>query len=175
MTQTATLNTQPVNTVALEGVATNMLLVEWQVKLQQQLSLQQSLIEEQQQQIETQQKQIEQLEEELHKLKNRSSKNSSVPPTSDQLKKPSDKSKRSKGKKRGPKYNHPGKTWNGFGQPDQVEKLEMENCPVCGADVEPVEAAPEKVQQVAELVAQPIEIWEYHRLLYQCPNCGWSG
>ncbi len=80
MTQTATLNTQPVNTVAIEGVATNMLLVEWMVKLQQQLSLQQSLIEEQQQQIETQQKQIEQLEEELHKLKNRSSKNSERPP-----------------------------------------------------------------------------------------------
>ncbi len=175
MTQTAMFFTEPVNPVAREEVAINVLLVEWLVKLQQQLSVKQRLIEEQQQQIEAQQKQIEQLKEELHKLKNRSSKNSSVPPSSDQLKKPSDKSKRSKGNKRGPKYDHPGKTRNGFGQPDQVEKLEMENCPVCGADVEPVEEAPEKVQQVAELVAQPGEIWEYRRPLYECSNCGWSG
>lgn len=32
-----------------------------------------------------------------------------------------------------------------------------------------------KVQQVAELVEQPIEIREYHRPLYQCPKCGWTG
>ena len=51
----------------------------------------------------------------------------------------------------------------------------MENCPQCGADVEPVEGAPQKVQQVAELVEQPIEIREYHRPLYQCPKCGWTG
>ena len=87
MTENATLNTQLANTVAFEGVATNLLLVEWMVKLQQQLSLQQRRIEEQQQQISAQHKQIEQLKEELHKLKNRSSKNSSVPPSSDQLKK----------------------------------------------------------------------------------------
>jgi len=39
-----------------------------------------------------------------------------------------DKSKRKKEKKRG-KYDHPGKTRNGFGEPDEVEKLELENCP----------------------------------------------
>ncbi len=60
------------------------------------------------------------MKEERDKLKNRDSKNSSVPPSSDQLKKPSDKKKRKKGKKRGPKYNHPGKTRNGFGQPDKI-------------------------------------------------------
>ncbi len=80
MTENATLNTQLANTVAFEGVATNLLLAEWIVKLQQQLSVKQRLIEEQQQQIEAQQKQIEQLKEELHKLKNRSSKNSERPP-----------------------------------------------------------------------------------------------
>ncbi len=68
------------NPVAREEVATNVLLVEWLVKLEQQLSVKQRLIEEQQQQIEAQQKQIEQLKEELHKLKNRSSKNSERPP-----------------------------------------------------------------------------------------------
>ncbi len=80
MTQTAMFFTEPVNPVAREEVATNVLLVEWLVKLEQQLSVKQRLIEEQQQQIEAQQKQIEQLKEELHKLKNRSSKNSERPP-----------------------------------------------------------------------------------------------
>jgi len=82
---------------------------------------------------------------------------------------------RKKGKKRGPKYNHPGTTRNGFGTPDLVESLELESCRVCGADVEPVAGAPDKVQQVAELVEQPVSIREYHRRLYRCPKCGWDG
>ena len=175
MTLTATGYSQPVMTVADEQLATNVLLVEWLVKLQQQLSLKQRLIEQQQQQISAQQQEIEQLKEERDKLKNRSSQNSSVPPSSDLLKKPSDKSRRKKGNKRGPKYNHPGTTRNGFGIPDQIVTLELENCPVCGTALEPVEEAPQKVQQVAEVVEQPVEIREYRRPLYQCPNCGWSG
>lgn len=119
--------------------ATVLMIGEWLVKQQQQLKQQQRRLEEKQRQIEAQQKQIEQLNEQLDKLKNRSSQNSSVPPSSDQLKKPSDKSKRKKGKKRGPKYDHPGKTRNGFGQPDRVEELRVEGCPVCGGEVEPVE------------------------------------
>ena len=166
MTKKAMLNTQLANTVAFEGMAMNVLLVEWLVKLQQQLSRKQRLIEEQQQLLDAQQKQIEELKEERDKLKNRDSKNSSVPPSSDQLKKPSDKSKRKKGQKRGPKYNHPGTTRNGFGTPDKLESLELESCPVCGADVEAVAGAPEKIQQVAELVEQPVEIREYHSTLY---------
>ena len=143
-------------------------LSEWLIKQQQ-------IINKQQQKIKAQQKQLKELREERDKLKNRSSKNSSVPPSSDQLKKPSDKSKRKKGKKRGPKYNHPGKTRNGFGVPDKVVPLEMENCPVCGTELETVEGTSQKVQQVAEVVSQPIEIREYRRPLYKCPNCGWSG
>ena len=96
--------------------------------------------------------------EELDKLKNRWSKNSFTPPIQDQLKKPSDKAKRKKGKKRGPKYDHPGKTRNGFGRLDHVENLELDSCPVCGGEVEPVQEAPQKIQQVAELVTQPIEV-----------------
>lgn len=145
------------------------------MKQQQQLKRQQRLVEEQTQKIEALQKENEQLKDELDKLKNRSSSNSSVPPSSDQLKKPSDKSKRKKGKKRGPKYDHQGKTRNGFGQADQVEELKLDGCPVCGGEVEPVAEAPQKVQQVAELVEQPVSIREYHRPLYQCPKCGWSG
>jgi DNA-binding protein H-NS len=175
MTPTATVNSQPVIAATDQLLATNVLLVEWLVKLQQQLSVQQRRIEQQQQQIAAQQQEIEQLQEERDKLKNRDSKNSSIPPSSDQLRKPSDKSKRKKGKKRGPKYNHQGKTRNGFGTPDQIVTLSLENCPVCGTVLEPVAEAPQKVQQVAEVVEQPIEIREYRRPLYQCPNCGWSG
>ncbi|WP_424103358.1 IS66 family transposase [Moorena producens] len=142
---------------------------------EQQLVKKQSLIEAQQRQISAQQEEIEQLKDSLEKLKNRDSQNSSVPPSSDQLKKPSDKKKRKKGKKRGPKYNHPGKTRNGFGTPDRVITLELENCLVCGSSLESLEGAPEKVQQVAEVVEQPVEIREYRRPLYKCPNCRWSG
>ena len=177
MTKTASLPALPMiaATEMSEMTATVLLVGEWLVKQQQQLKQQQRLLEEKQRQIEAQQKQIEELNEQLDKLKNRSSQNSSVPPSSDQLKKPSDKSKRKKGKKRGPKYDHAGKTRNGFGQPDQVEQLRLSGCPECGGEVEPVAGVPQKVQQVAELVEQPIEIWEYYRSMYRCPNCGWSG
>ena len=162
-------------TVTTKQLATNVLLVEWLVKLQQQLSRQQRLLDEQQEQLKAQQQEIEQLKEEREQLKNRSSQNSSVPPSSDLLKKPSDKSKRQKGKKRGPKYNHPGQTRNGFGEPDQIIPLELENCPLCESPLEQVESAPLKVQQVAEIVEQPVEIREDRRPFYKCPNCGWSG
>jgi hypothetical protein len=125
---------------------------------------------EQRRQFEALQKENEELKDSVDKLKNRSSQNSSVPPSTDQVKKPSDKSKRKKGKKRGPKYNHPGTTRNGFGTPDLVESLELENCRVCGADVEPVAGAPYKVQQVAELVEQPVSIREYHDHCIGVPN-----
>lgn len=159
----------------VSGMAIIVLLVEWMVKQQQQLSVSQRLIEEQRGALEALRKENEQLKDTLDQLKNRSSQNSSVPPSADQIKKPSDKSQRKKGKKRGPKYDHPGTTRNGFGEPDKVEQLELDSCPVCGADVEPVADAPIKVQQVAELVEQPVEIREYHRPLYQCLECGWSG
>lgn len=158
-----------------EGMATTVLMVEWIVKQLQMLKEKQSQIESQQRQIEALEKEKEQLKDSLDKLKNRDSQNSSIPPSQDLLKKPSDKSKRKKGQKRGPKYNHPGKTRNGFGTPDLVVPLELENCPVCKTKLEPVEGAPQKVQQVAEVVEQPVEIREYRRPLYQCPNCGWSG
>ncbi len=176
MTQTAVQKTQPlIGAVQLDGIAPDVLLVEWIVKQQRLLKEQQRVIEEQRREISALQKEKEELKDSLEKLKNRSSQNSSVPPSADQLKKPSDKSKRKRGKKRGPKYDHPGKTRNGFGEPDSVEKLELENCPSCGAVVEAVEGAPQKVQQVAELVEQPVSIREYHRPLYQCRECGWSG
>ena len=171
MLTTATAITSPAETTAAcdpQMAATVLMIGEWLLKQQQQLKEQQRLIEAQQQEI-------EQLKEALSKLKNRSSSNSSTPPSADLLLKSSDKSKRKKGKKRGPKYDHPGKTRNGFGEPDKIVELKLESCPMCHAAVEPARAAKRKVQQVAELVEQPVEIREYRRPLCQCTDCGWSG
>ena len=177
MLNLAVLTSEPVEiAIAIEKMAMAMQsLAEWLLKQQQQLQQQQRKLSEKQQLIEEQQQEIEQLKEALNKLKNRSSSNSSIPPSADQVKKPSDKSKRKKGKKRGPKYDHPGKTRNGFGKPDQIIELELKTCPVCQGAVTPVTAAPKKVQQVAELVDQPVEIREYRRPLCQCADCGFSG
>ena len=162
--------------IAAEEMATTVLRIgEWLLKQQQQLKQQQRKLEEKQQLIEEQQQEIEQLKEALGKLKNRDSSNSSIPPSADQLKKPSNKSKPKKGKKRGPKYDHPGKTRNGFGEPDRLIELQALSCRVCQAAVKVSAAAPTKVQQVAELVEQPVEIREYRRPSCQCPDCGWSG
>lgn len=133
------------------------------------------MLETQQQQIAKQQQQIQQLSAELDKLKNRTSHNSSIPPSTDLLKKPSRKQSGKSGKKRGPKYDHPGKTRNGFGQADCIDRLQVEACPQCGGVVTEVASAPVKVQQVAELVENPIEIREYQRPLCRCGECGWSG
>ena len=177
MPKTAVLINQPLEiAIAAESMATTVLLIgEWLLKQQQQLKQQQRKLSEKQQLIEEQQQEIEQLKEALAQLKNRDSSNSSIPPSADLLKKPSDKSKRKKGKKRGPKYDHPGKTRNGFGEPDRVIELQPLSCPECQAAVKAHTTAPTKVQQVAELVEQPVEIREYRRPLCQCTNCGWSG
>lgn len=98
-----------------------------------------------------------------------------MPPSSDLLKKPSAKNKEKSKKKRGPKYDHPGSTRNGFGQPDKIEIISMRSCPNCGGVVNLIEKAPKLVQQVAEVVTQPIEIREYHRPKHECDCCGWSG
>lgn len=135
-------------------------LGEWLFKQQQQLQQQQRKLTEKQQLIEEQQQEIEQLKEVLVKLKNRDSSNRNIPPSADQLLKPRDKRLRKKGFKRGPKYDHPGKTRNGEGQADQILKLERETCPMSQAAVEPVTARALQVQQVAELVDQPVEIRE---------------
>ena len=136
MTTIASTSTMSATAVApLEEMATSVLMVEWIVKQLQLLKKKQGQIESQQGQIEALLKENEQLKDSLDKLKNRNSQNSSTPPAQDLLKKPSDKTKPKKGKKRGPKYNHPGKTRNGFGTPDQIVPLELENCPVCGTEL----------------------------------------
>lgn len=117
--------------------------------------------------------QVSQLQEAVNKLKQRSSENSSQPPSQDGYKK-ANRSKQ-KGKKRGPKYGHPGNTRNGFGWVDHAIKLTVSECPVCGSEVEQVVDGTVARQQVAELVSKPVEVWEYERPLYACPECGWQG
>jgi Tfp pilus assembly protein PilN len=69
MISTATVNSQQVKTVAVadEQLTQCVMLVEWLVKLQHQISRQQGLIEEQQQKIKAQEQEIEQLKEERDK------------------------------------------------------------------------------------------------------------
>lgn len=117
---------------------------------------------------------LEQLKESFRKLANRTSETSSQPPSSDGYKKKSKELKR-RTKKQGPKYGHHGSTRNGFAHIDHRELLEMESCPKCGNDVMEVADKPVRRNQIAELVATPVEVWEYERPKYECPSCGWSG
>ena len=119
-------------------------------------------------------KELEQLKEKLNKLSQRSSENSSQPPSSDKYKKKS-LGAGTKGKKRGPAYGHEGKTRNSFEQVDNYIELNLERCPVCGTVPLKVETAPVKRNQIAELVSKPVQVNEYQRPLYQCPNCGKQG
>ena len=41
--------------------------------------------------------------------------------------------------------------------------------------MERVARVPVQRQQVAELVPQLVEVWEYERPWYECPVCGWQG
>jgi len=118
---------------------------------------------------------LEELKEKLNKLSQRSSENSSLPPSSDGYKKKSQEFESKVKKKRGPKYGHSGTTRNGFERIDNQIELNLENCPVCDTRTERVESAPVRRSQIAELVSQPVEVNQYERALYRCPNCGWSG
>lgn len=135
-------------------------------------------LEETQQQLQALEQDVAQLKETLRKLSQRSSENSSQPSSQDGPKKkskPKNFINPPKGKKRGPKYGHPGTTRNGFETVDHVVELPVESCPICGAVVNRVVDAPSQQHQIAELVPQLVEVWEYQRPLYECPACGWQG
>jgi len=126
------------------------------------------------QQVSQLQAEVEQLKEVLRKLTNRSSENSSQSPSSDGYKKKSKEIKQ-RTKKQGPKYGHQGTTRHEFAQVDHTIPLELEQCPNCGSEVEPLKEAAVKRHQVAELVEKPVEVREYQRRQYHCPVCGWQG
>ena len=120
-------------------------------------------------------KELEQLKEKLNKLNLRSSENSSQPPSQDGYKKKNKGFETKVKKKRGPKYGHEGTTRNSFEQVDNQIELNLEQCPVCSTPLDRVESAPVRREQIAELVSQPVQVNEYQRPLYECPNCGWQG
>ncbi len=120
-------------------------------------------------------KELEQLKEKLNKLNLRSSENSSQPPSQDGYKKKNQRLGTKVKKKRGPKYGHEGTTRNGFEQIDNQIELNLELCPICSTPLDRVESAPVRRSQIAELVSQPVQVNEYQRPNYECPNCGWQG
>ena len=129
----------------------------------------------------TQQKLIEKLQQELEKLKERqpsNSKTSSKPPSSDLIQKSElakvDNSKESEKEpkpKPGGQPGHIGKTRKGFGRVDRYQISTPDSCEHCGSR-ELSDAMGYSKQQVACLVARPIEVVEYQRVKCQCLECG---
>ncbi|MEG3845357.1 IS66 family transposase [Microcoleus sp. herbarium19] len=129
----------------------------------------------------TQQKLIEKLQAELEKLKERqpsNSKTSSKPPSSDLIQKSElakvDNSKELEKEpkpKPGGQPGHIGKTRKGFGRVDRYQISTPDSCEHCGSR-ELSDAMGYSKQQVACLVARPIEVVEYQRVKCQCLECG---
>jgi len=129
-----------------------------------------------------QQQIIEQLQQEIECLKARlqlDSKTSSKPPSTDLLKKPekpktsSDKTKAPK-RKPGGQPGHTGSTRKGFGRVDRYELLKPQECPHCGSVEFRETPVSVQRQQVAQLVAHPIEVVEYQQHTCACAQCGQS-
>ena len=129
----------------------------------------------------TQQKLIEKLQQELEKLKEKqpsNSKTSSKPPSSDILQKSekassenSSSSESEQERKPGGQRGHIGKTRKGFGRVDRYQISSPDSCEHCGSK-ELSEMIGYSKQQVACLVAKPIEVVEYQRGKCQCLECG---
>lgn len=124
---------------------------------------------------------IKELKQEIERLRvsfNLDSKNSSKPPSSDLLKKAENKKSENLSelenskRKPGGQPGHLGKTRKGFGRIDRVEILRPECCVVCGHTAFLGEPVKIETQQVAQLVACPIEVVEYHRHTCKCQGCG---
>ncbi|MEG4508567.1 IS66 family transposase [Microcoleus sp. F6_B4] len=129
----------------------------------------------------TQQKLIEKLQLQLDKLQERqpsNSKTSSKPPSSDLIQKSetakvdnSKESEKEPKRKPGGQPGHIGKTRKGFGRVDRYQISTPDYCEHCGSS-ELSDAIGYSKQQVACLVARPIEVVEYQRIKCQCNECG---
>lgn len=126
---------------------------------------------------------IKALQAEIARLKQSlklDSKTSSKPPSGDLLQKSEKKKQETQSdsgetkRKPGGQPGHEGKTRKGFGQVDRIEILHPQICPACGGTNFKSDKANVEVQQIAQLIAKPIEIVEYHRHRCQCANCGVS-
>jgi transposase len=102
------------------------------------------------------------------------SKISSLPPSLDLIQKSEkakDKIEEEQKKKPGGQPGHQGKTRKGFGRVDRYEISQAEICQWCGSR-ELSEAISFQTQQVACLVAKPIEVVEYQTQSCKCLECG---
>ena len=114
----------------------------------------------------------------LQEIISRDSKTSSKPPSQDIIKK-SEKKKSTEDswlsetkRKPGGQPGHEGKTRKGFGRVDRIEVLRLEVCPHCGGRHLSAHTENVEIKQVAQFVANPIEIVEEHRVQSQCRDCG---
>ena len=130
--------------------------------------------------IEAKQK-LKELEDRIVQLTislNLNSKNSSKPPSTDLLKKsekpkPTSQDEESKSKRKpGGQPGHQGSTRKGFNRIDRVSILSPVQCEYCRSALVETTVVKTEKQQVAQLVARPIEIVEYHRQHCQCVHCG---
>jgi transposase len=116
---------------------------------------------------------IEHLERELAKA-HKNSTTSSKPPSSDLVKPPkTPKNTTTPGTRRaGGQPGHPKHERTAF-PPEQLDKIHeytLENCPCCGAALEPAEKAPQVIQQV-EILEIPVRIEEHRGFPSWCPSC----
>lgn len=151
---------------------------------------QQKFFEEHQRQIQEQigalQARVVELEKENSVLKRRQaeleiqlararkdSSTSSKPPSSDIVKPPKEPPQEGKGeRKKGAQPGHPKHERPPF-SPDQINEVHtytLEDCPDCGGDLEPSDAAPRVIQQV-EIVQRPVVIEEHRGEAYWCRRC----
>lgn len=123
---------------------------------------------------------IEQLEQEVSRLKaslQLDSQTSSKPPSTDLLQKPekaqaANQPTKTAKRKPGGQPGHPGATRKGFGRIDRYELLKPQECPQCGSGAFAEFPVSVQRQQVAQLVAHPIEVVEYQLYSCQCAQCG---
>jgi transposase len=98
---------------------------------------------------------------------------SSKPPSSDIVKPPKEPPQEGEGeRKKGAQPGHPKHERPPF-SPDQIDEVHpytLEECPDCGDDLEPSDAAPRVIQQV-EIVERPIVIEEHRGEAYWCKRC----
>jgi transposase len=99
---------------------------------------------------------------------------SSLPPSTDLIQKsekPTEKPEEQQKRKPGGQPGHQGTTRKGFGRVDRREVIHPEICQCCGSR-ELSTAINQQTQQVACLVAKPIEVVEYQIAKCQCLECG---
>ena len=123
------------------------------------------------------QKIIQELQEKLAIATGRSrttSQTSSLPPSLDLIQKSETakvQGEEEQKKKPGGQPGHQGRTRKGFGRVDRYEINQPEICQWCGSR-ELSEAISHQTQQVACLVAKPIEVVEYQTQSCKCLECG---